>query len=87
MGLYIIESAKRCEADVDDYTAGLPRVQRMPAVLRRHKALYGGRRGDGGNWSSRFVIRNPLHSHGNVFFSFARVLVSSLAIARVDMCP
>ena len=27
------------------------------------------------------------HSHGSVFFSFARVLVSSPAIARVDMCP
>jgi hypothetical protein len=27
------------------------------------------------------------HSHGSVCFSFARFLVSSLAIARFDVCP
>ena len=27
------------------------------------------------------------HSHGSVFFSFARLFVSSLAMARFEVCP
>ncbi len=41
----------------------------------------------GGGRASCPPPRLAAHSHGSVFFSFARLLVSSLAIARVDMCP